>query len=66
MGLQKIYYSTVMRTRFYTAPTCFGAVILPSSGTWHQNDFQTHNNKTGHNKHSHVLALIDQDFEGFV
>jgi hypothetical protein len=27
--------------------------------------YQTYNNKTGRNKHSHVVALIVQDFKGF-
>jgi hypothetical protein len=46
-----------MRTIFYIVPTCFGAIILPSSGTWHQNFFKTYSNKIGHNKHIYVVVL---------
>jgi len=37
--------------------TCFGAVILPSLGTWHQNFFKTYSNKLRHNKHICVVVL---------
>ena len=35
---------------FHTAPTCFGAIILQSSGKWHQAPFKTYRNKTGPSK----------------
>jgi hypothetical protein len=34
-------------------------------GTDTKMSYQTHNNETGHNKHSHVVAFINQDFKGF-
>lgn len=36
----------------YLAVTCFGAIISPNSGSWHQNFFETYDNKTDHNKHT--------------
>jgi len=44
-----------MHTNFYIAPTCFGVIILPSSGSRHQHFFKTYSNNTGHN---YVLAYL--------
>jgi len=32
--------------------SCFGTLISPSSGSWHQNFFKSYGNKIGHNKHT--------------
>jgi len=39
-----------MRTVFDVAPICIGAIISPSSGSWHQNFFKTYSNRLRHNK----------------
>ena len=54
---------------FHTAPTCFGAIISPSSGIWNQNSFQTYSNKVGLCRHmlteTHVIVwrLLPEDGE---
>jgi len=47
-----------MRTITYIASTCFGAIISPSSGSWHQNFLQTHSNKIVHNKDVYVYCEL--------
>ena len=44
---------------FYVAPTCFGALLSPSSGSRHQNFFKIYTNKTGHNKHIYIYIYGD-------
>jgi len=44
-----------MFTACCTDATCFGVIILPSSGSWHQNFFKTPSNKPVHNKHTPVV-----------
>jgi len=47
---------------FNIAPMCFGAIVRPFSGSWHQHFFKTYCNKIGHIKHTYVLVSIVQNF----
>jgi len=49
-----------MRTIFYIAATCFGVIVSPSSGCWHQNYFKTYSNKVCYNKHAYVEVQYQQ------
>jgi len=49
---------------FYIAATCFGAIISPSSGCWHQNFWETYT-KTCHHKPSYVVVSTVQSLAGF-
>jgi hypothetical protein len=51
-----------MGTMFYIAPTCFGAIMSPSPGSWHQNFFKTHSNKIDHNTHAYVVVSLVHNF----
>jgi hypothetical protein len=42
-----------MLTILYVTAICFGAIILPSSGSWYQNLFKTYHNKISHDKHTY-------------
>ena len=48
-----------MGTIFYIVPTCFGAIISPSSENWKKNLFKTYNNKLGHNLPPHATKGRD-------
>jgi len=48
-----------MHTFIYIAPTCSSTLILPSSGSWHQNFFKTYSNKRGHNNWSTFIMETD-------
>jgi len=50
----------------YVVATCFGAVILPSSGSSYQNFFKTDRNKTSHDKHTYVVVSVVEYCVGFV
>jgi hypothetical protein len=52
-----------MRIIFYVAPTCFGMIISPSSGTFQQNILKIYINKTGHIKVITVTCSIDVYFK---
>ena len=54
-----------MRTVFYVTAACFGAIISPSSGSWHENLFKTYSNKVGHNKLTYVVVSVVQNFTVF-
>jgi len=49
----------------YIAPTCFGVIISPSSGRWHQSIFKTYDNKIGHSKNTFGVVSVVQNFIGF-
>jgi hypothetical protein len=53
-----------MRTVFYISTICLGAIISPSSGSWHQNFFKTHSDKIGYNEHAYVVVSVVQNFSG--
>ena len=41
---------------FYIAPTYFGVVVSPYSGSWHQHLFKVYNNKICYNKRTYVVV----------
>jgi len=45
-----------MLTIFHKAPTCFGAVISPFLGSWHQHYLKTYSHRAGHNYRTHVVV----------
>jgi len=54
-----------MRSLLYSY-TCFGAIISPSSGSWHQNSIKTYGNKVGHCKHTYIVISVVQNFNSLV
>jgi len=52
-----------MRTTYYMIPIFFCTVILPSSGSWHQNSFKTCSHKIGDCGHNIWGLLLTNDHE---
>jgi hypothetical protein len=48
-----------------TSPTCFGVIISPSSGSWHQNFFKTYSSEIDNSKCTYVVASVVLNFMGF-
>jgi len=43
MEHHQLPYSLILcKQSLFMVPTCFGAIILPSLGRWHQNFFKTY------------------------
>lgn len=47
-----MHHSTIYAYSLCIAPTCLGAIISTSSGSWHQNLFKAYRNKIGQFKTS--------------